>query len=715
MSATRDRVTEAPAKKPTTMERIVPGIGKYGSGPLLMLFGLNLVDEFDIFAFGVLTPNIKDAFGLSNAGVGGLRALAALAGLAIPFVGFAGDRWKRIPITWSGAMIWGVMAFSTGLAPTVAVMAFVRFGSGAAKIVNESVHPSLLADYYPPESRGRVFGVHRSANAFGAILAPATAGGIAALMGWRWSFMLMALPTFVLAMLAMRLREPIRGESEDLEAAMEAAKEEPVPFGRAMRWLFSVPTLKRIYVGAFCAGLGGIAYATFSAEYLEELYGLQEFSRGMIQSAGGVTGLAGFVLGGRIADQWQREKTLGHLAVFYGASIVAVGVSLILYAVAPFLGLVIVMAIVAGFFLGLWVAPYLTIIGYASPARIRSMGYSMAGFFFTLGIIGLVPVGAVGDAHGIRWSLVTAAVVLTISGLVLGSAARFVNGDVERAMKVLQTEATLRQERLAAGDRSLLVIRDLDVSYGQTQVLFGVDLEVKEGELVALLGTNGAGKSTLLKAISGLVHPTSGAVFFDGRDITHFEPEETAETGIIQMPGGKAVFPTLSVQENLELAQWMYNKDPAHVAKARKRALEIFPVLAERMNQQAGSLSGGEQQMLSLAQAFIARPRILMIDELSLGLAPLIVQQLLKVVEEIHGQGVTIILVEQSVNVALTVARHAYFMEKGEIRFDGPTDELLGREDILRSVFLEGAESVVGNGDGRGEPASRRSPGTRSR
>jgi branched-chain amino acid transport system ATP-binding protein len=167
------------------------------------------------------------------------------------------------------------------------------------------------------------------------------------------------------------------------------------------------------------------------------------------------------------------------------------------------------------------------------------------------------------------------------------------------------------------------------------------------------------------------------------------------------MPGGKSVFPSLTVKENLDMAGWLYYKDTAHIRQATDTVYDVFPVLEQRLSQQAGSLSGGEQQMLSLAQALIAKPKLLMIDELSLGLAPLIVQQLLEIVKTIHSNGTTIILVEQSVNVALTVAEHAYFMEKGEIRYDGPTAELLKRTDILRSVFLEGAKSVVRSGNGR--------------
>ncbi|HZQ27469.1 MAG TPA: ATP-binding cassette domain-containing protein [Acidimicrobiales bacterium] len=246
---------------------------------------------------------------------------------------------------------------------------------------------------------------------------------------------------------------------------------------------------------------------------------------------------------------------------------------------------------------------------------------------------------------------------------------------------------------------SFLMCRGIDVAYDKVQVLFGVDLDVAEGEIIALLGTNGAGKSTLLKAISGLVRPKAGKVFYDGRDITNADAVETSRLGIIQVPGGKAVFPTLTVEEHFRAGTWLYAKeDPKEVKQRTEDVLDRFPRLRERWEQMAGNLSGGEQQQLALGMAFVAKPRLLIIDELSLGLAPTVVELLLKMVRAIHEQGCTIILVEQSVNVALTVATRAYFMEKGEVRFSGPTAELLERGDILRSVFLEGAASVTGNG-----------------
>ena len=260
---------------------------------------------------------------------------------------------------------------------------------------------------------------------------------------------------------------------------------------------------------------------------------------------------------------------------------------------------------------------------------------------------------------------------------------------------------------IGGGESSLLSVRSVDVAYGQVQVLFGVNLELTGGETIALLGTNGAGKSTVLRAISGLSSPQMGSISFEGTDISGMPPHRVAAQGLIQVPGGRAVFPSLTVGENLRVASWMYRRETEYVAQATEEMLQLFPILREKIDQPAGSLSGGQQQMLGLAMAFIAKPKLLMIDELSLGLAPVVVEQLLEVVKEFQRRGTTLILVEQSVNVALTVADTAYFMEKGEVRFHGPTAELLERPDVLRSVFLEGAASREKTASARSKAAAR--------
>jgi ABC-type branched-subunit amino acid transport system ATPase component len=238
-----------------------------------------------------------------------------------------------------------------------------------------------------------------------------------------------------------------------------------------------------------------------------------------------------------------------------------------------------------------------------------------------------------------------------------------------------------------------LQVRELDASYGPVQILFGLDLDIEQGEIVALLGTNGAGKSTLFKCVTGLLPVQRGSITFDGQDITNKATNDIAADGIVMMPGGKSVFPTLTVRDNLRLACWLKRKDHAAVRESEERVLAMFPRLADRIDQLAGNLSGGEQQMLAISQALIPDPKILLIDELSLGLAPTIVGQLIDVVHQIHETGLTIVVVEQSINVALRLAQRAVFMEKGEFRFTGSTQELLDRPDILRSVFIAGANA----------------------
>ncbi|MHB8670287.1 MAG: ABC transporter permease subunit, partial [Acidimicrobiales bacterium] len=217
-----------------------------------------------------------------------------------------------------------------------------------------------------------------------------------------------------------------------------------------------------------------------------------------------------------------------------------------------------------------------------------------------------------------------------------------------------------------AGDAvAALACHGVDAAYGQVQVLFGVDLEVAEGEVVALLGTNGAGKSTLLRVVAGLLRPKGGEVILGGRDISGLGPVERVKAGIVTVPGGRGIFPSLTVGENLRLATWLSRRDRAQVAEVTREVFELFPVLSERLGVRAGDLSGGQQQMLTLAQALMCRPRLLMIDELSLGLAPTIVAQLLDVVRSLAAAGITVVVVEQSVNVATSLAGRAVFMERG--------------------------------------------------
>jgi len=246
---------------------------------------------------------------------------------------------------------------------------------------------------------------------------------------------------------------------------------------------------------------------------------------------------------------------------------------------------------------------------------------------------------------------------------------------------------------------------DIDASYGQIQVLFGVHLQVQQGEMLALLGTNGAGKSTVLRVVAGLLRPQKGRVLFEGDDITDLDPVERVKRGLVTVPGGRGVFGSLTVAENLRLGGWLAKGDTAFLEETRRRIFELFPALERRLGTKASDLSGGEQQMLTLAQALLCRPRLLLIDELSLGLAPTIVATLIDVVRQINAAGTSIVVVEQSVNVATGIATRAEFMEKGQVRFSGLTAELAERPDLLRSVFLSQAQvktpARAGAGSGR--------------
>jgi ABC-type branched-subunit amino acid transport system ATPase component len=267
---------------------------------------------------------------------------------------------------------------------------------------------------------------------------------------------------------------------------------------------------------------------------------------------------------------------------------------------------------------------------------------------------------------------------------------RFMRRDISLVVAEL-LESQEEQARMAADPENIpvLQVRNLDASYGNLQVLFDVNFEVRRGETLALLGTNGAGKSTVLRAVSGLLLPDRGVVRMNGRTITLVDPQYRVGMGMLQVPGGEALFTSLTVGENLEVWGWQI-EDPGRRRERMELVFETFPQLRDRLADRAGSMSGGQQQMLALAKAVLLEPDLLLIDELSLGLAPVVVQELLEVVERMKAAGLTMVIVEQSVNVALSVADRAVFMERGRIRFEGPAQELLERGDLLRAVFLSG-------------------------
>jgi len=233
---------------------------------------------------------------------------------------------------------------------------------------------------------------------------------------------------------------------------------------------------------------------------------------------------------------------------------------------------------------------------------------------------------------------------------------------------------------------ALLEVRDLDVHYGGIHALKGVSFSVEEGKIVTLIGANGAGKTTTLRAISGLLKPTRGSVTFCGRPIGGLAPHTIVGRGLAHVPEGRGIFANLTVDENLSLGSYL-RTDPAAVAKDRERALELFPRIRERLHQNAGTLSGGEQQMLAIARALLTRPKLLLLDEPSLGLAPQMVQLIFKIVKTIVAEGTTILLVEQNAHMALSIAASAHVLEVGALVTSGPAAEL-ARDDKIRKAYL---------------------------
>jgi branched-chain amino acid transport system ATP-binding protein len=233
----------------------------------------------------------------------------------------------------------------------------------------------------------------------------------------------------------------------------------------------------------------------------------------------------------------------------------------------------------------------------------------------------------------------------------------------------------------------LLNVRDLVVRIGRIEVLRGASLEVAEGTIVALLGANGAGKSTTLKTISGLLRPASGEIFFRGEPIHQKTPREIVALGIVQVPERRRLFPRMSVIENLEVGAYLRSDSEAILQKDMERIFQHFPILRDRRRQEAGTMSGGEQQMLAIGRGLMARPNLLLLDEPSLGLAPLMVEEIANIIGEINRSGVTILLVEQNAEMALTVAHHGFVLETGRTTLQGPASDLLASETI-RQAYL---------------------------
>jgi branched-chain amino acid transport system ATP-binding protein len=684
-----------------------------GTGPvyaLLVLFGLNAMVQVDRFGFSILLPNIRDYFHMSDTGITTVVSISLTGGLLLQLpIAIMADRTNRVRLVVIGAIVMGVFSFATGLVVTVWALVLVRIGAGVGQAVNDPTHNSLLSDYYAIDRRPAVFSFHGAAMATGQCLGPLLFGLIATAFGWRAPFLVFSIPVVILVLLSLRLREPIRGIQERRAMGVSEAvaeTEEPVPsFAEAWRTVWKVEVLRRIWYAIPFLAVSIVGFVSLAGLYYDRVYHYSAFQRGMIAALVEPFQLLGLILGARFGTRLLlRDPRLVFRFLRYVAFVA--GGLVALFAIAPVPWVSITANILVTSTLAILLPGLFSVLAMAIPARARAVGFSVAAYWAIPGLL-LVPlIGWISDNVGIRWGMLAVTPVLIIGALVVASGGSVIARDINDVWTASATRSQalfLRRQ----GKAKLLLVKDLNVFYGPVQILFDVSIEIGEGEVVALLGTNGAGKSTLLRAISGVVEADFGAIIFDGRDITHAPPYEIAAHGITQMPGGAGVFPSLSVRENLRVAGWLDRKNRDRAAAEVEQVLDTFPVLRRRIDEPAANLSGGQQQMLALGMALLAEPKLLMIDELSLGLAPVVVEQLAEIVRGIAAKGTTIIIVEQSVNVALTLAETAYFMEKGQIRFSGPTADLLDRPDILRSVFLgHAAPAEAGSTPELGSPAT---------
>ena len=661
--------------------------------PLIILFGLNAVDELDRTAFGILLPEIREHFNLDLSAALAIVAASSIAALVlqVPIAQWA-DRSRRVPLAVVGALVWAVFSGMTGLATTIVLLTIARSGSSLGKAVIEPTHNSLLADYYPIEARSRVYSFHRAANAVGGFLGPLLAGMLAYAFDWRVPFLVFVVPTVVFALLAMRLREPVRGAWERRAAGASedviATEETPPSFSESWRTVHKVRSLRRIWASLPFLAVSLVGFVTLASLFYEQEFDLDERARGVAFAIAEPFQLVGLVVGARIATRKFVGNVRG-LVRFLANIAIAAGFMSVLFALSPNIVVAVALNCAISAALAMIAPGILATLSLAIPPRTRATGFAVASLWVIPGLFVLPVIGWVADNSSIRVGMLVMLPLFFVGSMILRTTSDVIDGDIAQVWSSAAARAGVLYDR-RHGTASLLLLRGVEAGYEGRTVLRNIDLELDEGEIVALLGTNGAGKSTLLKAISGVVEADRGAVVFDGRDITHTPPHEIAALGIVQMPGGAGVFGSLTVRENLDLACWTNRRDAAGARAAVDEVLERFPVLARRLDEDAANLSGGQQQMLALAMSFVMRPRVLLVDELSLGLAPVVVGQLLPVVEQLAADGTTVVLVEQSVNVALTVAQRAYFMERGEIRFSGPTADLLARPDLLRSVFLAG-------------------------
>ena len=672
-----------------------------GAATFVVLMILNSLDELQTAAIAVLAPDIRDTFGVSD---GTITFIASSSGAfvvlgAIP-MGWAADRMRRIPIIGWASIIFAAMVTLSGMAVNAFSFFWARFGVGIAKANTIPVHSSMIADTYPIGIRGRIGAIDKGTGRLIAVISPILVGGIAAIAngpgevdGWRWTYYILGIPVAIAAIAAFFLKEPQRGRWEKEDVLGESFTEDdplPVSLDAAFSRLMRIKTVKSVVLGFSALGFGLVPAPVLENLWLEDKFGLESFERGAWATAAGLFTVLSLVYVGPKFDRLWREnptRTLQMIGALIGFSAIFKPIQWAMPTVPLFIAFSIPTLVMLNTAFAM-VSPVMQAI---VPYRLRGSGTALITLYIFF--IGGTGGGLISFMFADSWGPRVTTLVLTIPSAILGGwimyrGARHVRHDLSLNVQELFDEQD--EQRRTTGDDEVpaLQLNNIDFSYGPVQVLFDVAFEVKKGETLALLGTNGAGKSTILRVISGLGIPQRGVVRLGGRTVTYTSPQLRSRLGIQQLPGGKGVFPDMTVRQNLVMGAYIHRHDSADVERRIASVLELFPDLERRQGQRASSMSGGQQQMLALARVLLHEPEILLIDELSLGLAPTVVQDLLELIERLQERGQTIILVEQSLNVALSVADRAIFLEKGQVRFEGSAEDLLKRDDLARAVFL---------------------------
>jgi ABC-type branched-subunit amino acid transport system ATPase component/sugar phosphate permease len=691
---------------------LLPILRSSGFSPLVYLTLAAVIPSTFTVGINLIGNNLEKSFHLHDAGLGAVAFVASVAQLlwAVP-LGLWADRGSRKIVAAVALLVFAVLGPLMALSPNVWWFVVIYLFASVGMATGNTVHNSYLSDAYPTEARSRVFSWHYLSDPIAQTLGILIFGYIVAIThNWRWG-LVVGLAGVPIALLVFTIREPDKGTNESshiLKAAgMDVQSEQEhaprILLGPAVTRLLRIRSLYYELVAVAVLGFAGISASLFGNLYFVRVWHLSgshgTAERSDIYSIIGLSAFLGLPLAYTVGDRLFRRAPQAPL-ILAGICITVYGALFTVSLYMPKLWLVVAFQLLANAAVAPIAIAIFQTLAATAPPEMRSICFAMFGVYAAVfgGFAGGVILGAISDASSVTTALTLVGPVCALGGALLVVGSRFVRHDITLVIEDVLERYAEGKRRQSGGEIPALQIHNMDFFYGNQQVLFDVDLTVPEGDIVALLGTNGAGKSTLLRAVAGLDHPHRGVIRVFGTNCTYLEPEQIIELGAALLVGGKMTFPGLSVRDNLRIGEHSFRREGPRAKAAFDDAIGLFPELESRLDQPAGTLSGGEQQMLALARVMMTKPRLLMIDELAFGLAPMTVERLMDIVRRVNAEGATVILVEQSVNRAMTLAEHAFFLERGEVRFDGSITDLLQRDDLLRPVFLADVGSALGNG-----------------